>query len=127
VNSSASAQGAQRRRSVGRSGEDRAAKWYIEHGYELVARNWRCREGEIDLVARHGRLTVFCEVKARSTTAFGTPAEAVGPAKQARLRRLAACWFAGRPARPSGWAGGPVRFDIASVLGSEIEVIEGAL
>jgi len=102
--------------------------WYEANGYEVVARNWRCRDGELDVVARRGRLHVFCEVKSRSSDAFGVPAEAVGPVKRARLRRLAALWFAGQPAaRPGAGRGGPVRFDVACVLGGALEVIEGAL
>jgi putative endonuclease len=82
--------------------------------------------GEIDIVARRGRLTVFCEVKARSSTAYGYPAEAVGPLKQLRARRLAAAWFASRLPLAGHGRGGPVRFDVASVLGAEVEVVEGA-
>ncbi len=117
------------RRALGRAGEELAAAWYQAHGYEVVARNWRCREGELDVVARRGRLHIFCEVKSRSSDAFGVPAEAVGPAKRARLRRLAALWFAGQPAGREGGAGrgGPVRFDVACVLGGALDVIEGAL
>ena len=112
---------------VGRSGEDLAARWYEDEGFEVLARNWRCRQGELDLVARRGRLVVFCEVKARTTDAFGVPAEAVGPVKQAKVRRLAALWFAAE-ARSSEGSGrsGPVRFDVASVLAGQVQVIEGA-
>ena len=67
----------------------------------VLARNWQCREGELDIVARRARLLVFCEVKARTTDTFGVPAEAVGPLKQAKVRRLAALWFAAQ-ARSSG-------------------------
>jgi putative endonuclease len=104
-----------------------AAAWYEAHGYEVVARNWSCRAGELDIVLRRGRLHVFCEVKARSSGVFGLPAEAVGPLKQARVRRLAALWFADSSRRAAGArGGGPVRFDVASVLDGEAEVIEGA-
>ena len=117
-----------------------AAAWYQAHGYQLLARNWSCRggevEGEIDIVACRGNLSVFCEVKARSSPRFGLPAEAVGPAKQARLRRLAAAWFAQRspsPAEPAAQspgrgrrAGGPVRFDVATILAGGVDVFEGA-
>jgi len=82
------------RRRLGRYGEDLAARWYQEHGYEVVARNWSCGAGELDIVARKDDEYVFCEVKARSSSAFGLPAEAVGRVKQARLRRLAAMWLA---------------------------------
>lgn len=94
-----------------------------------MARNWSCRAGEVDIVARRGNLYVFCEVKARASAAFCMPAEAVTGAKQARLRRLAAAWFAaerGRVGRGERWLGGPARFDVASVLGGVVEVIEGA-
>ncbi len=117
------------RRSLGRAGEDLAAAWYADQGYEVLDRNWSCRQGELDIVARRGVLYVFCEVKARSSGLFGLPAEAVGPAKQARVRRLAALWFAQRRAsvpRGQRWGGGPVRFDIASVLSGEVAVIEDA-
>lgn len=114
------------KRAVGQAGEELAARWYLEHGYEVVERNWRCRFGELDIVARKGSLTVFCEVKARNGTAFGHPAEAVGPLKQVRGRRLAAAWFASRPPVAGHRHGGPVRFDVASVLGREVQVIEGA-
>jgi putative endonuclease len=114
-------------RALGKTGEDAAAAWYEAHGYAVVARNWSCRQGELDIVARMGRLHVFCEVKARSSGAFGLPVEAVGPLKQARVRRLAALWFAERRlSRGPGGAGGPVRFDVVSILNGEVEVIEGA-
>jgi putative endonuclease len=113
--------------ALGKSGEDLAAAWYQAHGYEVLARNWHCRQGELDIVARQDEVVVFCEVKARTTVTFGLPAEAVGPVKQAKLRRLAALWFAEqRPSVAGSRRGGPVRFDVASVLAGNVEVIEGA-
>lgn len=111
------------RRALGAEGEAAVAAWYLQKGYAVLARNWRCPSGELDLVVRKGRTLVFCEVKTRSSAAFGAPVEAVTPAKQARLRRLAGCWLesAGRPASVSD-----LRFDVASVLAGHIEVIEGA-
>jgi putative endonuclease len=107
---------------LGRAGEDAAAEWYAGHGYTVLARNWRCRDGELDLVVATGRLIVFCEVKTRSTDAFGLPAEAVGRTKQMRIRRLAARWLEDEaPARPRG-----IRFDVASILGGQVEILEGA-
>ena len=110
------------RRALGAAGEAKAAAWYEAHGYEVVARNWRCRDGELDLVARQGRQVVFCEVKTRSSDAFGTPAEAVVATKRARIRRLAARWL--------DESNGPrprlIRFDVAAVEGGEVTVIEGA-
>ena len=75
------------RQRTGARGEDRAADWYAQQGYQVVDRNWRCRDGEIDLIATVGATLVICEVKARSSLAYGHPAEAVTPAKQRRLRQ----------------------------------------
>jgi putative endonuclease len=94
----------------------------VARGYEVVARNWRCAEGELDLVARRGRTVVFCEVKARSNRTFGLPLEAVTTAKQARLRRLATRWLREQATSRAG----VIRFDVASVLRGTVEVIEGA-
>jgi putative endonuclease len=110
------------RRALGDRGEEAVARWYHDHGYEVVARNWRCREGELDLVVSRPRLVVFCEVKTRSSSAFGSPAEAVTWSKQRRLRALAARWLREGPSRASG----DIRFDVASVMGDRVEVIEGA-
>ena len=110
-------------RRLGADGEDQAALWYQERGYELLARNWRCSDGELDLVLARGTTVVICEVKTRSTSRFGSPFEAVGPAKQHRLRRLAARWLReAAPFRPD-----EVRFDVAGVVGRRVEVIEHAL
>ena len=97
------------------------AAWYVEHGYEIVERNWRSRAGELDLIVRRGRTFVFCEVKTRSSDAFGAPVEAVTRDKQVRLRHLAARWLEDAPMRPTD-----IRFDVASVLAGQIEVFEGA-
>jgi len=111
------------RRALGARGEELVAAWYEARGYEIVARNWRCREGEIDLIVRTAGTYVFCEVKTRTSTLFGSPLEAVTRDKQMRLRRLAARWLefdAPRPARE-------IRFDVAAVLGpKDIEVVEAA-
>ncbi len=98
------------------------AAWYQKRGYEVLARNWRCREGELDLVVRDGRKFVFCEVKTRTSDAFGAPVEAVTRTKQMRVRRLAARWLEEEaPLRPR-----EIRFDVASVLPETIQVVEGA-
>jgi putative endonuclease len=110
------------RRRLGAAGEEAAAGWYSARGYEVVARNWRCREGEIDLIVRRGGTVVFCEVKARTSDAFGVPAEAVTRAKQQRLRRLAARWLA----ESAAGSAAEIRFDVASVLAGRVEVIEAA-
>ncbi len=84
----------EQRQAVGVHGENVAAEYVQRQGMEVVARNWRCRWGEIDLVARDAETMVFCEVKTRRSTAYGTPLEAVTPQKAARLRRLAGLFLA---------------------------------
>ena len=134
------------RQELGRLGEAAAADWYLVAGYEVASRRWRCAEGEIDLVLRAAGLVVFCEVKTRSTSAFGSPGESVTRAKQVRLRRLAARWLteergAGGSGSGSFVVGGSrdLRFDVAEVTvrgaartlagntdALEVSVIEGA-
>jgi putative endonuclease len=109
------------RRELGAAGEELAAEWYRRAGYQIVARNWRCREGELDLVVRGHGVVVFCEVKTRSSARFGVPAEAVTPAKQRRIRALAIQFLRQHPQRSKG-----IRFDVAAVLDREIDVLEGA-
>lgn len=108
---------------LGAKGEDRAAAWYRAQGYEVVARNWRCREGELDLICAKDRTLVICEVKTRSSLAYGHPAEAVTPTKQRRIRGLASRWMVegDPPFHPN-----VIRFDVAAVLPGSIEVIEAA-
>ena len=115
------------RRTLGDAGEELVARWYADAGYRVLDRNWRCREGELDVVLARGQVLVFCEVKTRRTTAFGIPAEAVTATKQRRLRTLAMRWLDEHPAARAR----TLRFDVASVLAprdgeTAIEVIEGA-
>jgi putative endonuclease len=97
--------------AVGAYGERRAVEHLVKAGMVLLDRNWRCRDGEIDIVARDGDVLVFCEVKTRRGAGYGTPAEAVIATKARRLRRLAAQWLEDHPVRPQ-----EVRFDVVSVL-----------
>ena len=120
------------RQLLGQVGEDLTARWYLEHGYEVVARNWRCPYGEADIIARRQRLVVVCEVKTRSDLRFGTPAEAVTQARQARLRRTASAYLQDRAGLKES-AGLPfsrgvavVRFDVAEVMYGTVSVIEAA-
>jgi putative endonuclease len=113
------------RQRLGARGEDRAADWYRAAGYDVVARNWRCAEGELDLVVGRPGELVFCEVKTRSSDRFGAPAEAVTIAKQRRLRTLAARFLADQ-SLDAGTAGRNVRFDVVAVSGSTVDVIEAA-
>jgi putative endonuclease len=98
------------RQAVGAHGERLAARQLVAAGLVVLDRNWRSVTGEIDIVARDGDVLVMCEVKTRRGPAFGSPAEAVGPAKVARLRRLAAEWLA-----ESGLHPREVRFDVVEV------------
>lgn len=82
--------------ALGRRGEEAAVRYLRTAGWEILDRNWRCREGELDIVARDGCDLVVCEVKTRTSATFGTPVEAVGPAKLSRLRRLGQAWLAER-------------------------------
>ncbi len=113
------------RRALGAQGEALAAQWYEDHGYEVLDRNWRRREGEVDLIVRQGKTVAFCEVKTRSSDRFGTGAESVLEAKQRRIRRLAARWLSElTPA--SGRTRVDVRFDVVSITAGTVEVIEDA-
>jgi putative endonuclease len=78
---------------LGRRGERVAERYLRRAGYVVLARNWRCPEGELDLVLTDGRRIVVCEVKTRSTERFGAPAEAVDADKMDRIRRLARRWL----------------------------------
>ncbi|UDY36871.1 YraN family protein [Dermatobacter hominis] len=112
-------------RRLGEYGEDRAQAWYLARGYLLYDRNWRCPDGELDLVlglvdgAAH--TVVFCEVKTRSTHRFGSPFEAVGRDKQRRLRRLALRWLDAHDVRARH-----LRFDVVAVTSGRVEVLEDA-
>ena len=101
---------ARQRLATGGYGEASAARFLAGQGMVLLDRNWRCELGEIDLVLRDGDALVVCEVKTRTSAAFGSPFEAVTPAKLARLRRLAARWIADR-----GISVREVRFDLVGV------------
>ncbi|GAA3391110.1 YraN family protein [Cryptosporangium minutisporangium] len=96
--------------AVGAYGERVAARHLQQAGLVVLDRNWRCAEGELDIVARDGSALVFCEVKTRRSDRHGTPAEAVVADKAARLRRLACEWI-----RASGVHPETIRFDVVSV------------
>lgn len=96
---------------LGRHGEELAVRCLSDAGMQILARNWRCDEGEIDVIARDGHTVVFCEVKTRSSSEFGSPLEAVTARKAARIRRLAYRWL--REQRPTAVE---VRFDVVSIV-----------
>ncbi len=96
--------------TVGRYGEDVAARHLSEQGLVVLQRNWRCDLGEIDIIARDGDCLVICEVKTRRSDAYGTGLEAVTPRKVARLRKLTARWLV-----ESGLHPPQVRIDVVAV------------
>ena len=99
------------RRALGARGESLAGEWYTQRGYTILDRNWRTRSGELDLVLELGRVIVFCEVKTRTSDAFGAGVEAVTRDKQQRIRRLAAQWLEQHDQPHRG-----LRFDVVSIL-----------
>lgn len=80
--------------ALGKFGEDLAVQYLERSGCEILDRNWRCRAGELDIVARDGDVLVVCEVKTRSSESFGTPLEAITRRKLATLRSLSLAWLA---------------------------------
>ena len=96
---------------LGRLGEQLAAEFLEQAGLRILDRNWRCPEGEIDIVAVEGRVLVIGEVKTRSGIRYGTPLEAISAAKRARLRRLATRWVTAH-----GLFYDEIRVDVVGVL-----------
>ena len=113
-------------RAAGIRGEAQAANWLRQHGYTLLAHSYRCRFGEIDLIARKGEMLCFVEVKSRTNLQCGLPRDYVTPQKQERLRKTAAFYLAQQELDC------PVRFDVAEVYWNDrgaaekIEYIENA-
>jgi putative endonuclease len=110
---------------LGKTGEQAAVSYLESCGFRILDRNWRCADGEIDIVAVDRRTFVVCEVKTRSGTRFGTPLDAVGQAKRRRLRRLAAQWLAVHAVRFD-----QIRIDVVGLLcdaagGFTIEHVRG--
>ena len=96
---------------LGAHGERIAVAYLTDAGLRVLDRNWRCREGELDIVASEGDALVFCEVKTRRATGYGHPVEAVTPAKQRRLKTLAQRWLAAHDEHAP-----ELRFDVVGVL-----------
>ncbi|GAA2013289.1 YraN family protein [Microbacterium ulmi] len=101
---------------LGRAGEDRAVRYLESLGYEILDRNWRARDGELDVVAAsHGELVVV-EVKTRRTDGFGHPFEAIDSRKLRRLWRLAIAWIAAHPQQVQGRR---LRIDAIGLIGAD--------
>ena len=97
------------RRGLGRRGEELAARHLAAKGYEIVARNWRCSAGELDLVARDGECLVMVEVRTRRGEELGSPEESLTAAKQARLVTLGEAYV-----QEQDWVG-DWRIDVVAV------------
>lgn len=97
--------------TLGREGEDFATRYLTEAGFEIVDRNWRCTDGEVDIVARGEGYLVFVEVKTRSSIGSGHPLEAITPTKITRMTRVAYRWLDEHPGPFE-----PIRLDVVSVV-----------
>jgi len=96
----------------GRAGEDMAARLLESKGYSIIGRNWRVREGEIDIIAARGDIVAFVEVKWRRNDRFAAPGESVTAKKRARLRRAAAMWMAEHGEKNA-------RFDVVEIVAGD--------
>ncbi|WP_341945481.1 YraN family protein [Microbacterium sp. LWH11-1.2] len=101
---------------LGRAGEERAAQHLTRHGYTVLDRNWRCAQGEIDIVAARGAHLVVIEVKTRRSAAFGHPFEAIDERKRRRLWGLAFAW---RAAHPELARGLDLRIEAIGIIGGD--------
>lgn len=99
------------KQTLGKYGEDVAAKYLEDRGYEIIERNWRCDLGELDLIARQKSKIVFVEVKTRRGTGYGHPFEAITSIKIARMRKLVSQWCL-----RNGQTGFDIRLDAIAVL-----------
>jgi putative endonuclease len=107
-------------RRLGDAAEDVAANHLTRLGFRIVARNFRTRGGEIDLVARDGSTLCFVEVRSRKDTQHGAPEETVTPVKQRRVLVAARAWLAKHPTND------PCRFDVVAIVGEQIELFRNA-
>ncbi|WP_315795317.1 YraN family protein [Paenibacillus sp. BIC5C1] len=100
------------RQQKGRLGEESACDWLQEHDYRILKRNWRCRSGEIDIVASHEGMIVFIEVRSRSGTGlYGTPQESVDIRKMQQVRATASVYL-----QMTGETNDQIRFDVIAVM-----------
>lgn len=100
---------------LGRAGENRAAEHLKTLGLEIIERNWRCAQGELDIVARDADVLVLVEVKTRRSTRFGHPIEAIDQRKRSRLWRLGMAWLAANP----GVRAPALRIDAITIVGAD--------
>ncbi|UCF10553.1 MAG: YraN family protein [Candidatus Bipolaricaulota bacterium] len=100
----------------GRRAEDRACRYLRRHGYRIVQRNWRCRLGELDIIARDGDVLAVVEVKLRRSGAFGGPEGALSPMQCRRIRAATGVFLAATACDL------PVRFDLVAIDGVEVRL-----
>lgn len=110
------------RRATGSQKELLAADYLRKKGYDIYNMNFRCRTGEIDIVAKDGDYLVFCEVKYRTTTNYGYPEESVNYQKQNRIRQVSRYYMLTNNIDIDT----PVRFDVIAILGNELKHIRNA-
>ncbi|WAM32550.1 YraN family protein [Caldicellulosiruptor naganoensis] len=108
------------KRELGNSGEEKALEFLKKMGYEILHRNFRCRFGEVDIIAKHGDVIVFVEVKTRRSLKFGYPSESVTVTKQRHLKKVAEFFSQRKEAK-----GYMFRFDVVEVyMNAKNEVID---
>ncbi len=109
------------KREIGTNYERLAGDLLRKNGYEIVAYNFRCAAGEIDIIAKDGEYLVFCEVKYRKTTRAGYPLEAVSAAKQRRISKCAQYYIYKHQLYDV-----PCRFDVIGILGTKVQILKNA-
>lgn len=110
------------KRQTGAEGELLAAEYLKGQGYTILKHNFRCRMGEIDLIAKEGEYLCFVEVKYRAGTSYGLPSEAVTPQKQKKIRRTAEYYLLTQGCSMDT----PCRFDVVAVCGNHIRLYRNA-
>lgn len=111
----------QNNREVGTNYEKTAGKYLEEQGYRVLEYNFRCRTGEVDIIAQDGEYLVFCEVKYRENDKKGHPFEAVSPSKQRKISKCAMYYLSKKQLCDV-----PCRFDVVGILGEEILLLKNA-
>lgn len=110
------------KRRLGAKVEQAVKQYLVAHGFEILEMNYRCRQGEIDIIAREQEYYVFIEVKYRNSTKYGLPQEAVGTSKQRRICKAAQYYLYSHNLNEFT----PVRFDVAAVLENKITYYKNA-
>jgi len=115
------------RRETGIFGEKLAAEFLRGQGYQILETNYRCPEGEVDIVAQHGDFLVFVEVRTKRSRRFGSPEESITPTKMERLRLTAARYREAHDGLPEQWRIDVVVIELSRGRPARIELIENAV